>query len=149
MPPKETPLAVFVSADPVVALSLGGISQVPEGLIPGLGLRRGGSHCWCALPYYSLLCHLQTHQELLPEGKEPAADQRPVHSLYEWRPEELSTVFMAAHVHVHMCVCEHVSLHTRESMRMCVRTYVCMHVHKHMMYMCTWAHTCAFMHRSL
>lgn len=125
LPLKETLLAAFVSAHPVLPLSPGGISQFPEDLVPGLGVRRGCHRGRCALPLHPRLCHLQAHQELLPEARgPPGAGQRAVHGLRERGSEVLSgpshsmwrlvseeglgvlvCVYVCSHVSVYMCEC--------------------------------------------
>ncbi|KAL2779867.1 sodium-dependent neutral amino acid transporter B(0)AT1, partial [Daubentonia madagascariensis] len=71
-------------------LLTGGISQIPESLVPGLGVCGGGGCGRGALPHHPWLCHLQAHQELLPEARRPPGPgQHPVHSCHERGPEGL------------------------------------------------------------
>lgn len=166
--PRRRPHCLLTCLLTTLVLSPGGISQIPEGPIPRLGVWGGGHRGWGALPRHPRLRHLQAHQELLPEARgPPGAGQLSVHSLRQWGPEVLSGpargtwqrvlregqgcthVYPCEYEHVCTCMCIYsVGVHTH-ILHMCEPTcmlylwlcaYVCMCLH-----VCMYTRVCVFM----
>lgn len=146
-PPEGDPSAASVCS--ASGLSPGGISQIPEGPVPGLGVRRGGHRSRGALPHHPRLHHLQAHQEpLSAAGQRAGAGQLAVHRLREQGPEELSSQ-PTLHVLTRTRTCgrahgrtAHARAHTGAySVSMCTRVHA--FTHKCKLYIgvsCVWAH---------